>query len=156
MSFTHSLPSLKDVFSDRLELTSAKAMIWFSWEMLIKRWALARLNPSLPPCQSSYSNFQVTRLCEAVGWGEELAQVEVETLEALVQGQAWHQIKRQWLWSDISSENQYIRPRVFDLVSTPSEWLVQLLSIWDYTEISRLVRLITKISIYPTYVIGNQ
>jgi len=30
----------------------------------------------------------VTRLCEAVGWGEELAQVEVETLEALVQGQA--------------------------------------------------------------------
>ena len=49
---------------------------------------LSRLNPSLPPCQSSYPNFQVTRLCEAVGWGEELAQVEVETLEALVQGQA--------------------------------------------------------------------
>lgn len=30
----------------------------------------------------------VTRLCEAAGWGEELAKVEVETLEALVKGQA--------------------------------------------------------------------
>jgi len=30
----------------------------------------------------------VTRLCEATGWGEELARVEVETLEALVKGEA--------------------------------------------------------------------
>ena len=30
---------------------------------------------------------QVTRLCEGAGWGEELARVEVETLEALVKGQ---------------------------------------------------------------------
>jgi len=30
----------------------------------------------------------VTRLCEAAGWSEELAGVEVETLEALVKGQA--------------------------------------------------------------------
>ena len=44
---------------------------------------------------------QVTRLCEAAGWGEELARVEVETLEALVKGQAWHQAEstRSRLWS---------------------------------------------------------
>lgn len=50
---------------------------------------------------ASYFPPQVTRLCEAAGWSEELAGVEVETLEALVKGQAWHQaqINGSSLWS---------------------------------------------------------
>ena len=41
-----------------------------------------------PHCDCFYFSPQVTRLCEATGWGEELARVEVETLEALVKGEA--------------------------------------------------------------------
>ena len=41
-----------------------------------------------PAIVTPFSSCQVTRLCDAAGWGEELARVEVETLEALVKGQA--------------------------------------------------------------------
>ena len=58
--------------------------------------------PHWLPCNcDSFYFYQVTRLCDAAGWGEELARVEVETLEALVKGQAWHQAEtnRSRLWS---------------------------------------------------------